>query len=596
MKKLLYAFVLFLTMFGVQVERAPQVRHVTTEQTAKAASVADYVEQVAAALPKVSIGAPAKAQEVNPDAGINTPGSWMTHGATPVPTISGGAAHFTGAGYMTILAIDAPLVKFKHKYLVTTTVANWSAGSLEVGLTNLMMGTATGTTVNAVDVNGGTPIASNFDTSQGITTADVDQAPGPKHNNGSDDELSAYRFYSSLAHTNGDDPIVYGGCQRGASHPHTYFGNTQADACSTFTSLRTKGSSTSLDVNTPQAPLNRSGYWVASMKDGNGRIVDPTGVNTYYKGFWPGSDSCIPNGGSVRMCVKTPIGLRFIYGFNTTTFAGGPGINTIAWVGGLYSAADMNTAIDSALAVGSHVLMLGATTYECWDGVHLDTPNHRDHMSDVVANHCPATHPYRIPQISVQIYYYIDTQAAAHKWRLTSDEMVPGFAAGTFKPGASAHIDYWEAWDRGTYDTWYQNCIIDNVSCGGGDMGNGFRVKDGGVLSQSKGRDVANISSWTQANGAKLQLYHPMQQFGYTPPYRSNGTFTTVVTAGGDGRIELISSDGGVFDVTNVSVVEVPQGAHGGMAANDNAPSPANDNLPQVAAIDFDLAKIVPGP
>lgn len=44
----------------------------------------------------------------------------------------------------------------------------------------------------------------------------------------------------------------------------------------------------------------------------------------------------------------------------------------------------------------------------CWDGVNLDSPNHRDHVSYPETGtfesggRCPDTHPVRIPQILLE--------------------------------------------------------------------------------------------------------------------------------------------------------------------------------------------------
>ena len=98
--------------------------------------------------------------ELNPDPGFDTPGSWMAMGATPQPTVSSSKAHFTGASKMTLLMISAPGIKRGHKYAVSVTVSNRTAGSVEVVLSKLMMGTATGAAYASPNgLTGETPIA-----------------------------------------------------------------------------------------------------------------------------------------------------------------------------------------------------------------------------------------------------------------------------------------------------------------------------------------------------------------------------------------------------------------------------------------------------
>ena len=87
-----------------------------------------------------------------------------------------------------------------------------------------------------------------------------------------------FRTFCGFSHLSYDDPIVYPG-QPGASHLHMYFGNTGANAHSTYQSLRSSGSSTCQG-----GPLNRTGYWVPAMHNAAGRVVVPEYFELYYKG------------------------------------------------------------------------------------------------------------------------------------------------------------------------------------------------------------------------------------------------------------------------------------------------------------------------
>ncbi|MGC4747263.1 DUF1996 domain-containing protein [Micromonospora sp. DT201] len=42
---------------------------------------------------------------------------------------------------------------------------------------------------------------------------------------------------------------------------------------------------------------------------------------------------------------------------------------------------------------------------DCWDGKHLDSPNHKDHVAYGNGNACPTSHPVRIPAITFDIQY-----------------------------------------------------------------------------------------------------------------------------------------------------------------------------------------------
>src|SRR5215204_5259145 len=115
------------------------------------------------------------------------------------------------------------------------------------------------------------PIPSNFDISTWLTTGQIPKVAA--------DPVGAFRFICNASHNKYDDPIVYPG-QAGKSHLHTFFGNTTANASSTYESLRSAG-----DSSCQGGPLNRSAYWVPSMLTGAGKVVMPDYVSVYYKGL-----------------------------------------------------------------------------------------------------------------------------------------------------------------------------------------------------------------------------------------------------------------------------------------------------------------------
>ena len=116
---------------------------------------------------------------------------------------------------------------------------------------------------------GESPIGSNFDIRSQLESVAVPPSAAP-------DVVGAFRFICQAAQLLYDDPIVYPG-QPGKSHLHQFYGNTGANAYSTYRSLRTSGDSTCMGI------LNRSGYWMPAMLDGKGNVVRPGGVSIYYK-------------------------------------------------------------------------------------------------------------------------------------------------------------------------------------------------------------------------------------------------------------------------------------------------------------------------
>jgi hypothetical protein len=316
----------------------------------------------------------------------------------------------------------------------------------------------------------------------------------------SPDPVSGFRFMCKPGQILRDDPIVYPG-QAGASHLHQFWGNTGANANSNYQSLRTTGQST-CDNRGTNTPLNRSAYWTPAMLDGAGNVVKPDFINTYYKQIPHGDPACQgpPDSSHLGWCVDIPNGLRFVFGYNMATGKGGP--NDLSsdeqwflWFNcwdDLTGTPDTTTgnknfhSIAEVVAAGcpsGAVLVAQAVIPVCWDGKNLDSADHRSHlafsMGDYVASAaqraCPADHPYVLPSLQMRAEYTTDANFAAGKWHLSSDEMMPGVAAGT-----TLHFDYFEAWSSTIKDAWFRNCIDKHYTCANGDLGNGFQMKDAG--------------------------------------------------------------------------------------------------------------------
>jgi len=287
---------------------------------------------------------------------------------------------------------------------------------------------------------------------------------------GRPDTVGAFRFVCNPGPVSYDDPLVYPK-QPGKSHLHQWFGNTAANANSTYDSLRKTGDSTCVNV------LNRSAYWMPAMLDGKGHVVRPDFINVYYKRLPADAAECQRQG---KACVALPRGLRFIFGHDAMT--GKPA------TGGGYFNCDGPTAkpghyetITEAAANCPAGNRLGGIIVAppCWDGVRLDSPNHRDHIADAGYGSwgylkCPATHPYVIPSFTMGAWYTVD-EARADSWYLSSDEM-PGMPR--MPAGSTIHADWFGAWDDDVMAMWIANCIDKLLSCSSGDLGNGRQMKE----------------------------------------------------------------------------------------------------------------------
>lgn len=286
------------------------------------------------------------------------------------------------------------------------------------------------------------------------------------------DVVGAFRFLCGAGQVSYDDPIVYPG-QPGAAHLHQFFGNLSANAHSTYESLRKSGESTC------QNDLNRSAYWMPAMLDGKGRVVRPDFVSIYYKRR-PASDPFCTKAG--KRCVGIPRGLRFVFGWDQTRPSEPqPENNKLfnfkcvqGWSPVTAAFPDMVEPMKTCKP--GQWLSATISTPQCWNGVDLDSKNHRSHLADMVRSRsagqltCPATHPWIIPQFTMGVAYSIAVGDDPSAWSLSSDHMLP---ASTRRAGASFHSDYFEAWQEEIRLRWEAGCLDNMLNCSDGDLGDG---------------------------------------------------------------------------------------------------------------------------
>ena len=305
------------------------------------------------------------------------------------------------------------------------------------------------------------------------------------------DPVGAFRMICGAGQLAYDDPLVYPG-QPGKSHLHQFYGNLGVNANSTFSTIRTTGGSTCGDPTASYA-VNRSGYWMPAMLDGAGNVVKPVYVAIYYKRIPASDPRCTrSNPGSIGNCVGIPTGLRFITGYNMQ--GGTTDVTAFFYCnGGTGTSSALKTNITDVIpncplgSGGNLTLNIGGP--DCWDGVNLDSPDHRSHVSHssyvwdpslpnpnggtgLSYQRCDDAHPYHIPQMTLIAFYTLDANFAANKWHLSSDEMTPGTI-----PGSTFHADYIEGWSPTVRDGWLKNCINAHMSCQGGELGDGTQIK-----------------------------------------------------------------------------------------------------------------------
>jgi hypothetical protein len=75
-------------------------------------------------------------------------------------------------------------------------------------------------------------------------------------------------------------------------------------------------------------------------------------------------------------------------------------------------------------------------------------------------------------------------------------------------PGTSLHADWFGAWDDDVMDTWTNHCINRLLNCSGGDLGNGWQLKNFPGFSWDASPRLVNPPSMTR-NSDSAVIRHP---------------------------------------------------------------------------------------
>jgi hypothetical protein len=267
-------------------------------------------------------------------------------------------------------------------------------------------------------------------------------------------DIGAFRTVCDFSHMAFDDPIVYPG-EPGRSHLHAFFGNTGTDANSTAESIAGSGNSTCRG-----GTINRTAYWAPAIIDTrDGTPVKPDSLISYYKtgyrGIAPAAVQPMPTGlrmiaGDSKASAPTAGGIAIFNCFDPST---GQGPKTVE--------------LPTTCPVGN-IVWATVVFPQCWDGVHLDSPDHKSHMAYVANGACPADHPVPFPEVTLNFAYTVtDANAIAH-WRLASDNY-----DSSIPPGYSLHADWFNGWKPEIMQTFIHNCDQASRDCYAHLLGNG---------------------------------------------------------------------------------------------------------------------------
>jgi hypothetical protein len=231
-----------------------------------------------------------------------------------------------------------------------------------------------------------------------------------------------------------DDPIVAPGLPGGADHDHTASGSLAFGANMTTGSMLAAGTTCILQAN-------HTAYWAPTVIGPDG-VSYPASFSSYYAAA--GADPSLVAGGRVQ---PFPTGIRFIVGNSKSTVL--QSTSVVRWR--CYGQATTLSAPPQSCPVAGKGFAMEFTAPMCWDGMNLDTPDHKAHMSGASAgNGCPASHPVRLPQLQAAFSY----PAGAIGGYLSSDH-------GVGPKGRTAHFDVWEAWSSPNVQDQLTRCLND---------------------------------------------------------------------------------------------------------------------------------------
>jgi hypothetical protein len=251
-------------------------------------------------------------------------------------------------------------------------------------------------------------------------------------------------FVSSctFSHRTTDDPIVFPALP-GVSHDHTFVGNVSTNAFSTLSSLKKAKTSC-----TPHA--DTAAYWAPTLF-ADGRPVMPITATIYYRRLTLAPVRAFPPG--LRMVAGdshavAPQSMAVTYwdcSLLKTTFYGPSGAVPTA----LAPAASSEIPACPPRAE----LQLHVNFPECWDGRHLDSPDHRGHMAYAASGRCPAGHPVGLPALELVYSYPTRATDGVGSVNLSSGGQTTG------------HGDFINAWNQPALAQRVHRCLNEYAYC-----------------------------------------------------------------------------------------------------------------------------------
>lgn len=230
--------------------------------------------------------------------------------------------------------------------------------------------------------------------------------------------------------TGGTDPAAGSTGVVGHSHMHNFFGNTTTDSTSTLASLLKGGT-------TCKKQLDTAAYWAPELRD-HGEAVIPTKSTAYYRAA---------RGVDQKLLEAYPPGLKIVAGDASATAESPQSPDLAGWGCGT-SSIQFSVPPDCPASAPLRAVI---TFPDCWNGIDVDSTDHRSHMANSSGGLCPASHPVHVPQLTFAITYPIS--GSGHELTLASGGI------------NGLHSDFINAWHQKALLQEINLCLHRGVVC-----------------------------------------------------------------------------------------------------------------------------------
>jgi hypothetical protein len=250
------------------------------------------------------------------------------------------------------------------------------------------------------------------------------------------------------SHQSMDDPIVFPN-QPGASHLHVFHGAKATNSETTTPEALRAGGTTCF------TQADSSGYWVPAVFARGQQLQPATKFDALFYYFCYFGPSVCSNMQDI------PQGLRWVVGnVHAMSPAENPGLanKTIIWKCGPGTPGKSTPQPPAQCSTGVMVVRLRGPS--CWDGVNLDSPDHKSHMAYPVGTNssgaggsCPSSHPVPLPRLD-------------SFFRLNVGKSPIGEVTLASGGWWTIHQDFFNAWSPSGLANFMDRCINAIKDCG----------------------------------------------------------------------------------------------------------------------------------